>query len=153
MYFSAKFSKEFNPSVLSFMDSVIYCSQDKFRQFDTIVYNLSGCHIYPGAVAALCDNSCPLVDTSQNAIEYVRNMIDDIITAINLVYCNFEHDVQCLLDNDIKRRTLAKNAYQTMESEWNADVAAERLIKLIESEFDSNLFTSGPCSKAKIIKG
>jgi hypothetical protein len=40
-----------------------------------------------------------------------------------------------------------------MESEWNADVAAERLIKLIESGFDGNLFNSGPCSKAKIIKG
>lgn len=94
-------------------------------------------------VASKAIGSVPfLIDDGVNGLIYKDGDIDDLY-----------QKVKCLLDNDIKRHTLAKNAYQTMESEWNADVATERLIKLIESEFDSNLFTSGPCSKAKIIKG
>jgi glycosyltransferase involved in cell wall biosynthesis len=83
-----------------------------------------------------------LIEDGVNGFIYKDGDIDDLY-----------QKVKYLLDNDIKRRLLAKNAYQTMESEWNSDVAAERLIKLIESGFDGNLFTSGPCSKAKIIKG
>jgi len=94
-------------------------------------------------VASKAIGSVPfLIEDGVNGLIYKDGDIDDLY-----------QKVKYLLDNDIKRRLLAKNAYQTMESEWNADVAAERLIKLIESGFDGNLFTSGPCSKAKIIKG
>ena len=46
---------------------------------------------------------------------------------------------------------LGKNAYQTIKNEWNAQVSATRLIKLIDSLEKSNgcdSFEKGPCSRA-----
>ena len=132
-----------------------FCEVRKYMEQSQIYMFTSNKQEGWGAVLNESMNSACAVVASK-AIGSVPFLIDDGVNG--LIYKDGDIDdlyqkVKCLLDNDIKRCTLAKNAYQTMESEWNADVAAERLIKLIESEFDSNLFTSGPCSKAKIIKG
>lgn len=49
-----------------------------------------------------------------------------------------------------------KEAYKTITETWNAEVAAERLIKLSETilagEKSPDLYPDGPCSKAEILK-
>lgn len=68
---------------------------------------------------------------------------------------DFEKQVQRLLDDADYRKNLGMNAYQTVALMWNADVAAERLIKLCEElllESDvTSLFSEGPCSRAERI--
>ena len=53
------------------------------------------------------------------------------------------------------RERMGRNAYQTLAEQWNADVAAERFIALVQALLDSrqcDLFGDGPCSKAAILK-
>ena len=68
---------------------------------------------------------------------------------------HFEKQVQKLLDDAYYRKKLGINAYQTMTSMWNADVAAERLMELCKDLLSGNdatsLFSEGPCSKAERI--
>lgn len=70
----------------------------------------------------------------------------------NQLFCK----VKYLLDNPTEQKRMGKNAYQTILLEWNAEVAAERLMQLsqhiLAGERSPDLFESGPCSKAKIIK-
>ena len=44
------------------------------------------------------------------------------------------------------RKTLSRNAYQTIEQEWNAKTAVQRLIDTIEDNFTSN-YISGPMKR------
>lgn len=64
--------------------------------------------------------------------------------------------VKFLLDNPECGRQMGKNAYETMVGLWNAEVAAERLIKLSETllrgEKHPDLYETGPCSRAERIK-
>ena len=61
-----------------------------------------------------------------------------------------------LLNDPSEQRRLGRAAYNTIISEWNAETAAERLIALSEKILDGDkypdLYNSGPCSKAEIIK-
>lgn len=67
-----------------------------------------------------------------------------------------EKQVIRLLENADYRRKIGENAYHTIKSVWNADVAAERLnnlcINLLQKKNVQDLFDDGPCSKAEIIK-
>ena len=59
--------------------------------------------------------------------------------------------VKSLLDTPQKAACLGKNAYDTIVDEWNADVAAERLLYLIEDlqkNRTSARYSKGPCSKS-----
>lgn len=64
--------------------------------------------------------------------------------------------VKYLLDNPSEAERVGKNAYQTIVTEWNAEVAAERFLQLsqhiLAGEKSPDLFGSGPCSKAEIIR-
>lgn len=64
--------------------------------------------------------------------------------------------VKLLLDNRDLCRKYGRKAYLTMTEEWNPQIAAERFIKLSEAILNGNkqpdLFASGPCSKAEILK-
>lgn len=64
--------------------------------------------------------------------------------------------VKYLLENPNEQRRLGQMAYQTIVDEWNAEVAVKRLLILAEhilnGEKIPDLFSSGPCSKAEIIK-
>lgn len=57
-----------------------------------------------------------------------------------------------LLNDDDFRKKISKQAYYTISNEWNAKVAAERLIKLsnaiLNGEQSPDLFEDGICSKA-----
>ena len=67
---------------------------------------------------------------------------------------HLEQQVCRLLDNPQYRRELGKEAYSTIISTWNAEVAAERLLRLSEQllthgeDEEEKLFIDGPCSKA-----
>ena len=59
-----------------------------------------------------------------------------------------------LIEQPELREEMGRNAYQTLVEQWNADVAAERLIALAQELLDgkaTDLFQSGPCSRAEII--
>lgn len=64
--------------------------------------------------------------------------------------------VKQLLDNPLQRRSYSEKAYKTITETWNAEVAAQRLINLVEhisaGEKHPDLYKTGPCSKAEIIK-
>ena len=57
--------------------------------------------------------------------------------------------VKYLLDHREECERLGLNAYKTLTDTWNADVATERFIKLIESikEGKDTPFKNGPCSR------
>ncbi len=63
--------------------------------------------------------------------------------------------VKYLIDNKEKTAELGKSAYITLTDLWNAEIAAERFIKLaenIQSGNKNNLFEDGPCSGAAVLK-
>lgn len=64
--------------------------------------------------------------------------------------------IKFLLDNPEKRKELAKNAYESIITKWNAEEASKRFIelssKLLNGE-STDLYSDGPCSVAEIIKG
>lgn len=67
---------------------------------------------------------------------------------------DFYNKAVSLLDNKEKAQNLGKKAYKTMLEEWNAKIAAERLIKLInlmQKDNNKKLYKNGPCSKAEYI--
>lgn len=76
-----------------------------------------------------------------------------------MIYRNGDEDslynkVSYLLDRPLEREKMGKNAYETLIGTWNAEIAAERLLVLIEQLMDngSTPFKDGPCSKAKHLK-
>lgn len=64
--------------------------------------------------------------------------------------------VKMLLDDSELCYLYGKTAYKTIVDEWNAEVAAERFVNLAEhilsGDAQPDLYASGPCSKAEIIK-
>lgn len=64
--------------------------------------------------------------------------------------------VKYLLDNPQQQKQLGQVAYKTIMDEWNADIAAERFVNLAQNILDGekhpDLYASGPCSKAEIIR-
>ena len=64
-------------------------------------------------------------------------------------------NVQYLLDNQEILEKISKQAYLTISSLWNSDVASTRIIRLSEiilkNDLLPNLFSEGPCSKAEKI--
>ena len=63
--------------------------------------------------------------------------------------CDLYEKVKFLLDNPKTREKYGKAAYKTMTEVWCADVAAERLLSLIENiqNGKDTPFSDGPCSK------
>lgn len=58
--------------------------------------------------------------------------------------------IRYLLDNPGQQKRLGKAAYETVVNEWNAEVAAERVVDLaqaiLQGEKHPDLYESGPCS-------
>ncbi|MCR4903434.1 MAG: glycosyltransferase [Butyrivibrio sp.] len=59
-------------------------------------------------------------------------------------------NLACLYDNPNLCAEYGRNAYSTITTDWSANVAAERLVKLSESILGGNeiSFEDGPCAKA-----
>lgn len=74
-----------------------------------------------------------------------------------LIYTNEDELCQyaaLLLRDPAMRERLGRNAYKTITGEWNAEVAAQRFLKLAEQLLGHNqatLFQEGPCSNAPIL--
>ena len=102
----------------------------------------SGCAV----VASQAVGSAPfLIRDGENGLLYRSENVDDLFEKIKF-----------LLDNLKEQERMGRAAYCTMRDTWNATVAADRLLQLIEKlmvrKKHPNLLESGPCSKAEIIK-
>lgn len=102
----------------------------------------SGCAV----IASHLIGSVPfLINNNENGLVYESGNIDMLYEKIKF-----------LLDNPEIQQKLGKNAYKTIITEWNAEVAAERFLNLtqhiLNGEHYPDLYKNGPCSKAEIIK-
>ena len=64
--------------------------------------------------------------------------------------------IRYLLDHPQEQKRLGRAAYETIINEWNAQVAAERVVKLAQAILDGekhpDLYETGPCSRAEKLK-
>ena len=102
----------------------------------------SGCAV----VASHAIGAVPyLVKNNENGLVYHSGNVDELY-----------EKVKYLLNNPSEQERLGKAAYETITGEWNAEVAAERLINLskhlLAGEKYPDLYQTGPCSRAEIIK-
>ncbi len=109
-----------------------------------------------GAVLNEAMNSgCAVV--ASHAIGAVPYMLEHEQNGLIYQDGNFEslyHAVKKLLDHPELCKELGERAYITTKEQWNADIAAERLLALIgqlQAHGSCGLFENGPCSKAPII--
>lgn len=83
-----------------------------------------------------------LIKDGENGLIYKSGNTDELF-----------QKVKYLLDNQTEWERMCRNAYETIEKEWNPETAAERFVALAESllnKGEGDLFADGPCSKAKI---
>lgn len=101
----------------------------------------SGCAV----VASHAAGAVPyLIQDGVNGAIYQSGKIDSLYQRVKYL---MEHKECC--------EQMGRKAYVTIQKEWNAKVAAERLLLLIEDleqQGNSERFQSGPCSRADIIK-
>lgn len=97
----------------------------------------SGC----GVVANRDIGSAPfLIEDGKNGFAY--SDVDEL----------YERVKELILSKDLREK-MGINAYSTITNTWNARVACERLIRLIENiENETFAYDDGPCSPAKILK-
>jgi len=109
-----------------------------------------------GAVLNESMNSgCAVV--ASHAIGSVPFLIRD--NKNGLIYRNGDNEdlfqkVKYLIENPKERERIGRNAYFTLKELWNADLAAERFLSLVEDLMHQNKstrFSDGPCSPAKRI--
>ncbi len=100
----------------------------------------SGCAV----VASHAIGSVPfLLENGKNGLIYQNGNEQD-----------FFNKVEKLIVDSEFRKKLGMAAYKTMLETWNAEVAAERILKLSEDLMKngkSDRFSKGPCSKAEIL--
>lgn len=111
-----------------------------------------------GAVLNEAMNSGCVVVAS-HAIGSVPFMIKDKKSGLVYKDGDFENlfeKVKLLLDDKATCKRLARNAYESIVLEWNAEMAAKRLLdmmaRMLDGEQKADIFEDGPCSKAKRIK-
>jgi len=84
-----------------------------------------------------------LIKNEENGLVYESGNLDDLTTRI-----------ESLLKNPSYSERLGKNGYETISRLWNAEVAADRLLELINGILTgiSVDFKTGPCSFSQPIK-
>lgn len=86
-----------------------------------------------------------LIENWKNGIIYKQNDKQGLFSA-----------VKWLLLHDNERKSFSKEAYYTILNHWNATIAVERLVKIIQkiqnNQNSISLYQDGPCSKAPILK-
>jgi len=102
----------------------------------------SGC----ACVASNVIGAAPfLIEDGVNGFMYKDGDIEDLYAKVKF-----------LIDNPEKRAEMGAAAYKTMAEQWNAENAADRFIKLAQAILEGNkrpdLFETGVCSKAEILK-
>lgn len=101
----------------------------------------SGCAV----IASHAVGSVPfLVKDRENGLVYRSGDVD-------MLYEKIRH----LLDHPQEQKRLGKAACETIVTEWNAEVAAERVVRLarriLDGEKHPDLYESGSCSRAEIL--
>lgn len=101
----------------------------------------SGCAV----VASHAIGSVPfLLKDGENGLVYRADDIDTLY-----------QKAKYLLDHPAQRQEMGTNAYRTIIETWNAQMAAEQLLKLAQAILDGEkspeLFVDGPCSKAEAL--
>lgn len=101
----------------------------------------SGCAV----VASHAIGAVPyLMEHKRNGLIYRSGNVDALY-----------EQVKFLLDHPLEQERLGIAAYETIVHQWNAEMAAKRLVELTEhllaGEKYPNLYADGPCSKAEII--
>lgn len=102
------------------------------------------------------NSGCAVV--ASNEIGSVPYLINDGTNGLIYQDGNFEdlyQKVKFLLFNKYKRESIGREAYKTIIEKWNAEIASNRLMTLIDdiqNNGECNRFNEGPCSKAEIIK-
>lgn len=95
-------------------------------------------------VASHAIGSVPyLMENGKNGMVYRNQDEEDLFSKVSY-----------LLDHKTERENIGRQAYNTIVQLWNSDIAAERLIKLIEELKacgSCDLYEDGPCSKAELI--
>ena len=99
----------------------------------------SGCAV----VASRAIGAAPyLIQDGVNGLMYEDGNID-----------NLYDKVRFLLEDADARRNMGRNAYETMRDDWNAQMAASRLVEIFAALLDGRkeafLFEKGVCSKAE----
>ena len=101
----------------------------------------SGCAV----VASHAAGSTPfLVKDGENGFIYKSGNVNSL----------YEKIKKLLLSPELSEE-FGEKAYKTIAENWNADIAAQRLIKLSEALIagkNPELYSDGPCSKAEILK-
>lgn len=85
-----------------------------------------------------------LINNDVNGLIYRNDSVDDLYEKIKY-----------LLDNPEKRKQIQKNAYISIDEEWNVKTATTRLMNIINDiaeNGESSRYESGPCSKAEVLK-
>lgn len=102
----------------------------------------SGCAVIASHLAGATPY---LVEDGRNGYVYESGNVDELY-----------RKVRYLLNCPKKQDELGMSAYSTIAELWNADVAAERFVKLsnaiLEGDKTPNLFSTGPCSCAEIVR-
>ena len=98
----------------------------------------SGCVV----IANHMIGAVPYLIHNNNGIIYQDGDLDDL--------CNKCKKI--ILDTQL-RSQMAKAAYFSIHNEWNEEIAADRLVKLIQSFLKGNpqIFSKGICSKAELL--
>lgn len=133
--------------VRKFMDaaSIFLFTSDKEEGWGAVLNESmnSGCAV----VASDAIGAVPyLLRHGENGLQFKSGDVDEL-----------HNKVKYLLDNPEVCASMGQKAYGTITELWNAETAAERLLELanalMQGEKRPNLYESGPCSKAEILKG
>lgn len=123
---------------------IFLATSDKQEGWGAVVNEAmnSGCTV----IASHAMGSVPyLIEDEKNGLVFRSEDID-------MLY----EKVKDLLEHPEKQAVLGRNAYETITTLWNAEVAAQRLITLSEhilaGERYPDLYESGPCSRAEILE-
>ncbi len=84
-----------------------------------------------------------LVKDKENGLVFESGNVDDLYAK-----------VKALLDDADTRKRIGEQGYQTIEKEWNGQIAARRLLALIEAlqKGEDTPFAEGVCSRAPVLK-
>jgi len=126
------------------VNSDIFCFTSNHNEGWGMVLNeamQAGC----ACVASRVTGSTPfLIKDGENGLIFENENLRDFVKKVK----------QLILDVDL-RQHLQAAAVETIENEWNANVAAKRFIDLVEdinNRGESMRFVDGPCSRAEILK-
>lgn len=133
-----------------------FCAPEKVREYmkRASVFLFTSNHLEGwGAVVNEAMNSGCVVVSSHGAGAtgfLIRDGVNGIIYRSEY-YMDMERKVKSILYNKVKRVNIATEAYRTIEQQWNAQYAAEQLIKITRDIIDTqnpSLPITGPVSKA-----